>query len=68
MSAEAYLNSAQEALARVAETRRGVVAQAAGLMVEAILAASRERLLATLPPLLEKIKPLQEPPPLPRTA
>ena len=31
-------------------------------------AASRERLLATLPPLLEKIKPLQETPPLPRTA
>ena len=38
MSAEAYFQSAQEALARVAETQREVIEQAAALMVETILA------------------------------
>ena len=38
MSAEAYFQSAQEALARVAETQREVIGQAAALLVETILA------------------------------
>ncbi len=38
MSAEAYLKSAQEALARVAETQRGAVGEAASLLVETIMA------------------------------
>jgi uncharacterized phosphosugar-binding protein len=38
MSAEAYFHSAQEALARVAETQREVIGQAAALLVETILA------------------------------
>ena len=38
MPAEAYFQSAQEALARVAETQREVIGQAAALLVETILA------------------------------